>query len=76
MSILDLNNTLKAISSLSKLEMMDIIIKLNAKNKKLENKNRELKQSIKDEKEYTELLQNQVYDLCFIPVMRPIKEEK
>lgn len=55
---------------------MDIIIKLNAKNKKLENKNRELKQSIKDEKEYTELLQNQVYDLCFIPVMRPIKEEK
>ncbi len=73
---MNLNNTLASVSRLDKLEMMGIIIKLNAKNKKLENKNRELKQSIKDEKEYTEVLQDRIWDLCFEPPERPTKEEK
>lgn len=73
---MDLNNTLKAAATLPRIEMMSIIIKLNAKNKKLENQNRELKQTIKDDKEYIETLSNFIYDVSFTPPDRPTKEEK
>lgn len=54
----------------------NIIKDKNTVNKKLEDENKELKQIIKDDKEYIETLSNFIYDISFTPPDRPTKEEK
>lgn len=64
---MDLNNTLKAAATLPRIEMMSIIIKLNAKNKRLEKKNKELKQKLHTATTVSDMVEetliNQIIDL-------------